>query len=322
MTIESLDITLRPSALEHYVGQSELKEMLNIYIKTAKKRNESLDHVLFYGPPGLGKTTLAHIIANEMNSRLITTTGASLTRVGDIVSILSGLNEGDILFIDEIHRIPNSVEETLYTAMEDFSIDIIVGNKESTSTFKIDLPPFTLIGATTRCGDLVQPFRDRFGIVHQLSYYTHFELIEILKRTSKILNYEIENDAVLELAKRSRGTPRIANRLYKRVRDFAEYQEESKITYKTTCVALDKLKIDCYGLTKSDQHYLKVLIERFNGGPVGVSALAHTLNENLSTIEDVIEPYLLQEGFIQRSPRGRIATLKAQNHLIIKKGAA
>ena len=317
--LDEEEATLRPKTLKEYVGQNELKEMLEIYITTAKLRKESLDHVLLYGPPGLGKTTLAYVIANEMGTNVKVTTGPALSRPGDLASILSSLEEGDVLFIDEIHRIPKVVEEVLYSAMEDYAIDIVMGKDTGAMTLRIDLPPFTLVGATTRFGDLTAPLRDRFGIIHQLNYYNIDELQQIIKRTSKIYNYPINLDASLELAKRSRGTPRIANRLFRRIRDFAQYNKEDAITYHTTDYALNKLNIDASGLDITDRKYLTVLIERFKGGPVGLEALAATISEEAVTLEDVNEPYLLQEGFITRSLRGRVATDKAYEHLGIKR---
>lgn len=309
---DEIDGGLRPKTLNEYVGQSDLKEMLNVFIQTAKQRSETLDHVLLYGPPGLGKTTLANIIANEMGAHFKQISAPSLTRTGDLASLLSSLEAGDVLFIDEIHRLPKIVEEVLYSAMEDFAIDIVVGKDSTSQTIRIDLPPFTLIGATTRCGDISSPLRDRFGIVNQLNYYTVDELKQIVFRTSKVFNYAIEESAAIEIARRSRGTPRIANRLFRRVRDFSQYNGDDKlIKYDVTTSSLTKLSIDKYGLNETDHKFLLAIIERFNGGPVGLSSVAASIGEELSTLEDVYEPYLLQEGFIVRTPRGRIASEKA-----------
>ena len=308
-------LSLRPETLSEYIGQKDAKEMLEVYIKAALKRNESLDHVLLYGPPGLGKTTLSQIIANEMGTNIKVISGPSVERSGDLAAILSTLNEGDILFIDEIHRLPRYVEEVLYSAMEDYVLDIVVGKDGSTKSIRIDLPPFTLVGATTRFGDLSAPLRDRFGVVLRLEYYTVEELKNIIHRTSKVYNTEIELDALDELASRSRGTPRIANRLFRRVRDFADVKNDGIITLEICNLALGKLGIDKCGLDYTDYRYLKAIINQFKGGPVGVESIAATISEEVTTIEDVYEPYLLQEGYIVRSSRGRVATEKAYEQL-------
>ena len=316
-SIDEADSTLRPQRLGDYVGQENMKEMLHVFIQTAIKREECLDHVLLYGPPGLGKTTMAHIIANEMHTNIKSVAAPSLKRVGDLAAILSSLEAGDVLFIDEIHRLPKVIEEVLYSAMEDYSIDIIVGKDSTASTIKLDLPPFTLIGATTRCGDIASPLRDRFGIVSQINYYNADDLAKIIKRTSKIYNYDITNDASYEIARRSRGTPRIANRLFRRVRDFNQYvnPNSSVIELDITMMALKKLDIDSLGLNKTDHDYLKTIIEKFKGGPVGLNSIAASIGEEAITLEDVYEPYLLQEGFIVRTSRGRMVTDKAREHL-------
>ena len=309
------ELSLRPYSLSEYVGQEALKGNLRVFIEAAKKRNETLDHVLLYGPPGLGKTTLAHILSHEMGTHIRVTSGPSIERAGDLAAILSSLEAGDVLFIDEIHRLPKVVEEVLYPAMEDYVIDIVVGKDSGVRSIRIDLPPFTLVGATTRAGDLTAPLRDRFGIVSKLEYYSLDELAQIVKRSSSVLSTPIEVLAIHEIAKRSRGTPRIANRLFRRVRDFAQVLSEGEITLDIAQHALDRLKVDHLGLDDVDIRYLRGIIDRFKGGPVGLEAIASTIQEEPMTLEDVYEPYLLQIGFINRTARGRVVTEKAYAHL-------
>lgn len=310
---------LRPSSLDQYVGQEKAKNNLKIFIEAAKSRNEPLDHVLFYGPPGLGKTTLSTIIANEMGVNIKITSGPAIEKPGEMAAILNNLSENDILFIDEIHRLNRQVEEVLYPAMEDYSIDIMIGKGQGARSIRLDLPKFTLVGATTRAGLLTAPLRDRFGVINKLEFYTIDELKQIIIRSAGLLNVEIDEQGAVEMARRSRGTPRLANRLLKRVRDFAQVKYDGKITYEVANDALNLLEVDKLGLDKGDRSILETIIYKFAGGPVGLDTLAAALGEDAGTLEDVYEPYLIQNGFIQRTPRGRVVTDFAYTHIGVEK---
>ncbi len=310
-----IETSLRPQSLDEYIGQSRIKEMMKVYIEAAKNRGEALDHVLFYGPPGLGKTTIAGIIANEMGVNMKVTSGPAIEKPGEMAAILNNLQQGDILFIDEIHRLNRQVEEVLYPAMEDFAIDIMLGKEASARSIRLDLPKFTLVGATTRAGLLTAPLRDRFGMVEKMEFYTPAELKEIVMRSAGVLGVGIDDEGAMKIARRSRGTPRLANRLLKRVRDFAEVKYDGNITGEVADFALDILDVDKLGLDNNDRTILTTIIEKFSGGPVGIDTLAAALSEDAGTLEDVYEPYLLMNGLIQRTPRGRIATPNAYRHL-------
>lgn len=309
-----VETSLRPQTLDDYIGQQKAKQNLKIYIEAAKQRKESLDHVLFYGPPGLGKTTLAGIIANEMGTHLKITSGPAIAKPGEMAAILSNLQEGDVLFVDEIHRLNRQVEEVLYPAMEDYAIDVMIGKGATARAIRLDLPRFTLVGATTRAGLLSAPLRDRFGVVHHMEFYSVEELQTIVLHSAKKLGVEVEPEGAFELARRSRGTPRLANRLLKRVRDFAEVKYDGKITKDVAAFALDLLEVDTYGLDQNDRNILMTIIEKFGGGPVGLETLAASIGEDSGTIEDVYEPYLVKIGFVNRTPKGRVATELAYQH--------
>ncbi len=317
----SFELSLRPQMLSQYIGQDKVKANMRVFIDAAKLREETLDHVLLYGPPGLGKTTLAAIIANEMGVQLRTTSGPAIERAGDLAAILSSLQPGDVLFIDEIHRLPKAIEEVLYPAMEDFCLDIVIGKDSSARSLRVDLPPFTLVGATTRAGNLSAPLRDRFGVIARLEYYTEEQLTEIVRRTADILKTKIQLQAATEIARRSRGTPRVANRLLRRVRDFAQVKGDGETTYEIADYALELMQVDKVGLDQIDRKLLLSIIEKFKGGPVGLETIAATIGEDSGTIEDVYEPYLLQIGFIQRTPRGRIASDLVYQHFGIVKAS-